>query len=131
MFYEAMLIAGTSRIKALLMFEAVYMFGPKWTVVRDFPLVPLDKVSAAVNQVRTEEAVPGQQIQVENTATGSLASGTRNVTVTILPPNQLKFTANDFEALAKQIQAKEEANPGSVTLEEIESYKPAQPAPNQ
>lgn len=132
MFYEAMLIAGTSRTKALLMFEAVYMFGPKWTVVRDVPFVPVGSEAMAANQILVNEGLSrGPDVKVTSSATGSLASGKRLVTVTITPPNPVKFTANDFETLAKQIQTREEANPGTVTLEEIESYKPAQPVPSE
>jgi hypothetical protein len=137
-FYHAMLANDVGQKTALLMYGAVYHFGPKWEVVeyKHVPSAELPELFASVQSAARQSPSRALEINVKTEAepkvllTTTVSGGVKpvakfeffnTVEVKTAVPARLAHP-NDFEALQKAILAGE-----IQKLEEVQNFKVSKP----
>jgi hypothetical protein len=127
-FYNGMIASGVNSVTAKIMYAAVYHFGPRW------PRISTARVKTRDVQSRIEES--RREAPPDSTVTTSVQQIARSfpdmilrreeqsaVTVTVIPPSA-NLNTEDFEKLRRMIEEREPTAAGSMTLEEIRTYRP-------
>lgn len=128
-FYTAMLAADVDKLKAKIMYAAVYHFGPRWPSKFELINIPLTEVDSKIKSVSAEadtndkrEVKTRYRILPGRSGTwGDVQLPVADVTITFVPPpNQL--SQEDFDALKEKIEVED------TPLDAIRSYRPAHQA---
>jgi len=124
-FYYAMLAGGTDLVQAKLMYAAVYKFAPSWEVVVDTPIsaatAVMSRVLAAAPAGSTASVQARAAKSITSPAYASPSDGSSQKTdlvVTVTPP-QTAAASEAFERIKIEIESRERAKPGSVSLADI------------
>ena len=122
-FYYSMLCSGVNKIKARIMYAAVYHFGPRWDVKVDVKGITGSEAQNALEIIRFESA-PGSIIKIIKPLVFPDKLEKLDMTVLVIPPkNQLLET--DFNKLKTLIEDREYSKKGPMSLEEIRNYLPS------
>jgi len=129
-FYWAMLTSEVETWRAMIMYAAVYHFGPRWprkVTVRDLPVTE----APVAREKALAEADPGSTAEIINIhargrtlneiLTNQPEKGDFEVQVSPPPPS---LTQADFENLKEAIENSEPTASGAFSLEEIRRYRP-------
>jgi hypothetical protein len=110
MFYTAMIAGGVERVRAKIMYAAVYHFGPRWPSI-------VTTITPSVQMVQTCTDILGK------TVCNARPKITNQVVRTEVPPPPVTLDEKRFSALAQVIQNREPSAAGSMPLEEIRNFK--------
>jgi len=118
-FYTAMLASGVERLKAKIMYGAVYQFGPRWPTVRE---ITQSVVSITGHNLCTNmPAGPPVCINIPIAENRSI-EGDVHVRIEV-PPPMPTLQEKDFQRLVAEIERMERSDEGAMTLEQIRNYK--------
>ncbi len=128
-FYYAMRASEVESLRSLIMYGAVYHFGPSWPLKVTVSDVPTANIDAAIIKVRTE-VDRGNQVKVADVRTKSRSfteiftfqPEKADVTVLVSPPTP-RISEADFAKLKVQIEERE-SSCGEMLLEKIRNFVP-------
>jgi Protein of unknown function (DUF1353) len=120
-FHNAMRASDVDVVQALVMYGAVYHFGPKWPV-KITELIPESRVEIRFSEIQSRFVALGSQISMDKEATNLMPNDQHNnpyyrVSFDITPP-ETNLRESDFTQLMLDIQEKK------LSLDDIRNYHP-------
>jgi hypothetical protein len=117
-----MLASGVSETKAKVMYAAVYLGGPRWSVKKLVTSVPELEVNSTLRKLQAEVGANNRivasvapQEKTEGAPTPPVELKKLHVEVV---PDERRLKAEEFEKLKAKIEK------GGMSLEEIRAYRP-------
>jgi len=120
MFHRGMLASGVDARIALIMYAAVYHFGPRWPrqMVTTLKAASADELGAIASRLSASNRKDEQPGKVGYMRTRALGDSGRTAVVKFEPKAQ-ELTPQDFEALKRAIETK------NLSLEDVENFRAA------
>jgi hypothetical protein len=118
-FYHAMRASEVDSVQALVMYAAVYHFGPRWSVKIN-ELIPQSQVKSRLGEIQYRSA-PGSRVVMEEEATNAVPEDTQDrpyshISIEVTPPQE-SLQQSDFSQLELDIREQ------TLSLEEIRNYR--------
>jgi hypothetical protein len=129
-FYCAMIASEVLPTLALVMYAAVYHFGPRWPRKTQYSNLP-SKKEEFIRKDTLSRAAPNSKVNIvkfhSNTTLdledSSVDAPIWNFNIEVIPP-QRKLSEEDFEELKAAIMSRESNVGKNFSLEEIRNYRP-------
>jgi hypothetical protein len=129
-FYYAMRASDVGNVKALIMYAAVYHFGPRWDIEVQMQAVPRSKVESTVAGVRAKLDTRSQvRVEVRDRPRSvfevlTMQSNKADVSVYVRAPVS-ELAESDFAGLEALVNERATSAAGPPSLQEIRDYRPS------